>query len=89
MAMNRAYWLDLGERVGATAGEAALGVLITQLSSLPMWWAALLIPILSTAKGFLARYVTGPSSASLLPSRRSPAAPVPDPPAGPGVTPAA
>lgn len=88
MAMNRAYWLDLGERVGATAGEAALGVLITQLGSLPMWWAVLLIPILSAGKGFLARYVTGPSSASLLPSR-PPAAPVPDPPGGPGVTPAA
>jgi hypothetical protein len=71
MAMNRTYWLDLGERVGATAGEAVLGVLITEMSSLPMWWAALLIPVLSAAKGFLARYIGAPSSASLL--RRRPA----------------
>ena len=74
--MNKAYWTDLGERVGATAGEAVLGVLITEMSSLPMWWAALLIPVLSAGKGFLARYVGGPSSASLL--RRWPAvAPAP------------
>ena len=86
--MAKAYWLDLSERVGATAGEAALGVAITQLGSLPMWWAALLIPVLSGAKGFLARYVGAPGSASLL-RRKPPVAAVPDPPTGPGVTPAA
>lgn len=85
--MNKTYWLDLGERVGATAGEAALGVAITEFSSLPMWWAALLVPVLSAAKGALARYVGSPTTASLL-RRRPPVAPVPDPP-GPGVTPAA
>lgn len=79
MAMNRTYWLDLGERVGATAGEAALGVAITEFSSLPVWWAALLVPILSAAKGALAKYVGDPGTASLL--RRKPAVtPVPDPP---------
>lgn len=85
--MSKTYWLDLGERVGATAGEAALGLLITDLGSLPVWWAALLIPVLSAGKGFLARYVGSPTSASLL-RRRPPVAPVPDPP-GPDVTPAA
>lgn len=88
MAMTKAYWLDLGERVGATAGEAALGLLITDLSSLPMWWAALLIPAASAAKGWLAKYVGSGTSASLM-RRRPAAAPVPDPPSGPGVTPAA
>lgn len=88
MAMNRAYWLDLGERVGATAGEAALGVAITDFSNVPMWWAVLLVPVLSAAKGALARYVGNPTTASLL-RRRPPVAPVPDPPTGPGVTPAA
>ena len=43
MAMNRAYWLDMAERVGATAGEAGLGVAITEFSSLPMWCAVLLV----------------------------------------------
>ena len=85
--MNRAYWLDMAERVGATAGEAALGLAITEFSNLPMWWAALLVPVLSAAKGALARYVGAPGTASLL--RRTPIASVPDPPAGPGVTPAA
>lgn len=76
--MNRAYWLDMAERVGATAAEAALGLAITELGSLPVWWAALLVPVLSAAKGFLARYVGSPSSASLL--RRPAVTPVPDPP---------
>lgn len=85
--MTKMYWLDLGERVGATAGEAALGVAITEFSSLPMWWAALLVPVLSAGKGYLARYVGAPGSASLL--RRKPAvSPAPVPPTGPGVTPA-
>jgi len=88
MALNKTYWLDLSERVGATAGEAALGVAITEFSNLPMWWAAFLVPVLSAGKGALARYIVSPTSASLL--RRRPAVtPVPDPPAGPGVTPAA
>jgi hypothetical protein len=65
--VNKAFWLDLSERVGATGGEAALGVLITQLGQMPVWWAALLIPALSAAKGWLARYVGSPSSAALLP----------------------
>ncbi|MER6350689.1 hypothetical protein ABT186_02235 [Streptomyces sp. NPDC001634] len=79
--MTKTYWLDMVERVGATAGEAALGLAITEFSSLPMWWAALLVPVLSAAKGALARYVGDPSSASLL--RRKPSmAPVPDPPDG-------
>jgi hypothetical protein len=80
-AVTKAYWLDMAERVGATAGEAVLGVAITELGSLPMWWAALLVPVLSAAKGFLARYVGSPSSASLL--RQPAVASVPEPP-GPG-----
>ena len=76
--MSKTYWLDLGERVGATAGEAALGLAITEFSSLPVWWAALLVPALSAAKGFLARYVGAPGTASLLRLRR-PVVPVPDP----------
>ena len=86
--MTTAYWLDLAERVGATAGEAALGVLITHLGSLPMWWAALLIPVLSAGKGWLAKYLGDKGTASLL-RVRPPVAVVPDPPGGPGVTPAA
>lgn len=81
MAATKAYWLDMAERVGATAGEAAIGVAITEFSSLPVWWAALLVPVLSAAKGFLARYVGDPGTASLW--RRKPSvAPVPDPPGG-------
>ncbi|MEU8968181.1 hypothetical protein AB0D11_02700 [Streptomyces monashensis] len=85
---TKTFWLDWSERVGATAGEAVLGVLITQMSSLPMWWAALLIPVLSAAKGFLARYVGGSGSASLL-RRKASVALVPDSPADPGVPPVA
>ncbi|MER5694966.1 hypothetical protein ACWDBO_31655 [Streptomyces mirabilis] len=88
MAATKAYWLDVAERVGATAGEAAIGVAITEFSSLPVWWAALLVPVLSAAKAALARYVGDPGRASLL--RLKPAVtPLPDPPTGNGVTPAA
>lgn len=76
--MSKAYWLDMAERVGATAGEAALGLAITEIGSLPVWWAALLVPVLSAVKGALARFVGSPSSASLL--RRPDVTLVPDPP---------
>jgi hypothetical protein len=73
--VTRQQLLDLAERVGATAGEAAVGVLITYLSGLPAWWAIALVPVLSGAKSWLATKVTG--TASLLRKRPEPAPPAP------------
>lgn len=71
--MNRQQWLDLAERVGATAAEAGIGVAVTQLSGVPAWWAVAAVPVLSAAKSWLATKATG--SASLL-RRPAPASPV-------------
>ena len=70
--MTKAQLLDMAERVGSTAAEAGIGVAITDLSSLPAWWAVLLVPVLSAAKGWLASRMTG--TASLI---RSPTAGTP------------
>lgn len=61
------YWMDVAERVGATGGEAALGLLIVELQHLPTWWAALLIPALAAGKSWLAGRVGDPGTAALLP----------------------
>ncbi len=67
------YLIDLSERVGATAAEAGLALAITELSSLPMWWAPLLIPALAAAKGGLAGFLGRKDTAAMLPARTDPA----------------
>jgi hypothetical protein len=70
---SRKYLVDLGERVGATAGEAGLSVLITDLGSLPQWWVLLLLPALAAAKGGLAAFLGRKGTPSLLPADADPA----------------
>lgn len=48
--MNKAKLIDLGERAGWTALQAALGVAITELSSIPIWWALPIATALSAVK---------------------------------------
>lgn len=60
--MTKSHVLDVAERVGATAAEAAIGVTVTYLSGVPAWWAVGLIPVLSAAKAWLASRVTGTAS---------------------------
>jgi hypothetical protein len=67
------YLIDLGERVGATAAEAGLAVVITEVGSLPAWWVPLLIPILAAAKSLCAGFVGRKDTAALLPAGTDPA----------------
>ncbi|MFE7559675.1 hypothetical protein [Kitasatospora sp. NPDC057500] len=67
------FVVDLAERTGATAGEAGLSYLIVELGNLPLWWVPLLTPTFAAAKGWLARFVGRPDTASLLSARRDPA----------------
>jgi hypothetical protein len=67
------YAVDLAERVGATAGEAGLGVLIADLGDLPYWWVAVLIPALAMGKGALASFLGRKDTAALLTARADPA----------------
>lgn len=73
MALTRKFFVDLGERVGATAGEAGLAVAIKELASLPAWWVPILIPVLAAAKGGLASFLGRKGTASLLPAGADPA----------------
>lgn len=70
--MNK-YAIDLGERVGATAAEAGLGVLTVELANAPVWWAVLLVPVLAGLKGGLARWLGRADTAALLPAGTDPA----------------
>jgi len=48
--MDKKKLIDLGERAGWTALQAALGVGIADLSSIPVWWALPIATALSAVK---------------------------------------
>jgi hypothetical protein len=60
------YWLDLAERWGATAAEAAIAVLITDLTGIDTWWAVPVASGLALVKGWLAKFVAKKGTASLV-----------------------
>jgi hypothetical protein len=66
--LDQAFWADLAARAGWTALQAVVGVLVTQLAGLDVWWSAPIAMVLSAAKSWLAGRLTG--STSLL-RRRS------------------
>ncbi|MFD9124367.1 hypothetical protein [Kitasatospora sp. NPDC059571] len=70
--MPSKYVIDLAERVGATAAEAGLSVLITEAGNLPPWWALILLPALAAAKGALASFIGRPDTAAALPTAADP-----------------
>lgn len=53
--MNKARWIDLGERAGWTLLQAAVGFGITEASGITAWWAVPVATALSAAK----TWVTG------------------------------
>lgn len=69
---SSAFWVDLGERVGATFLGALLTVLTADQSgaiagSAQQWWLLLGLPtVLSLIKGLLANLKDGESGASLV-----------------------
>lgn len=48
--MTKTQIIDLGERAGWTAAQAALALLVTEASGLQAWWALPLATVLSAAK---------------------------------------
>lgn len=43
-------YIDMAERAGWTGVQATLGVAITDLATIPLWWAAPIALVLSAAK---------------------------------------
>lgn len=73
MLPSKKYLIDLGERVGATAGEAGLAYGIKELADGPWWWVPVLLPILAAGKGACAAFLGRKGTASLLPAAADPA----------------
>ncbi|MEV8349073.1 hypothetical protein ACFVTT_15550 [Streptomyces niveus] len=70
--------LDVAERAGWTGAQAALGLAITELADIPLWWAAPIGLVLAAAKGWIAGRLVGRSgTASTLPTSADPATPPP------------
>lgn len=68
MNTDRKYWLDLGERVGWTCAEAALGVVTAEVLGLSGTWAVLFATATAGVKGYVARRIGNPNSASTISS---------------------
>lgn len=65
--ISRAWLVDVAERTGWTAAQAATGYLITVVTPLDTWWAAPIAGLLALAKGTAARHMGDPESAATLP----------------------
>ncbi|MEU0991924.1 hypothetical protein [Streptomyces sp. NPDC005953] len=72
--MNRLVF-DAAERVLWTGAQASLGVLVTDLTGLPMWWAAPVALALATGKSWVAGRLGRLGTASTLPASKDPATP--------------
>ncbi|MFD6024567.1 hypothetical protein [Streptomyces griseoluteus] len=71
--MDSKFILDLAERAGWTGAEAALGLAVTDLSGLPVWWAAPVALLAASAKAWVAKQVGRKGTASTLPAGKDPA----------------
>ncbi|MFJ5101381.1 hypothetical protein [Streptomyces sp. NPDC088554] len=66
---------DILERSGWTGVEAALGVLITDLADISLWWAAPAALGLASAKSWVAGRIGRRGTGSTLPETHDPATP--------------
>lgn len=73
MSFTRAFWIDWGERVGATFLAAGIGVTIPMVAELPMWLSLPITTGLTMAKGYLSGFVGRRGTASALPAQHDPA----------------
>lgn len=71
--MTKQLLLDLGERAGWTGAQAALGLAVTELADIPVWWAAPVALALASAKGWVAGRLGRKGTASTLPAGSDPA----------------
>jgi len=62
------YVKDLVERVGWTAAQAGVGVLIIANTDAPTAYAAVIAAALALVKGFIAKKIGNKESASTVPS---------------------
>jgi hypothetical protein len=65
--VNKKWLRDAGERIFWTAAQTVVGVAIIELTNISsdksIWWAALIIPALTTAKTALAKKIGSDSAA--------------------------
>ncbi|MFD5724647.1 hypothetical protein ACFWMT_00910 [Streptomyces sp. NPDC058368] len=71
--MNRQLLMDLAERAAWTGAQAAIGLAVTELADVPVWWAAPVALALSSAKGWVAGRLGRKGTASTLPATADPA----------------
>ncbi|MBL3669037.1 hypothetical protein JL475_24200 [Streptomyces sp. M2CJ-2] len=71
--MNSKFLLDLAERTGWTGAEAALGLVVVEVSDLPVWWAAPVALVAAAAKSWVAKHLGRKGTASTLPAPADPA----------------
>ncbi|MFG2671349.1 hypothetical protein [Streptomyces sp. NPDC048445] len=71
--MQRQLLLDLTERAGWTGAQAALGLAVTELADIPVWWAAPVALALASAKSWVAGRLGRKGTASTLPAAADPA----------------
>ncbi|WP_125262307.1 hypothetical protein [Streptomyces alboflavus] len=66
---------DVAERALWTGAQGALGVLITDLADVSMWWAAPIALVLASAKSWVAGRFGALGTGSTLPKALDPATP--------------
>ncbi|MFD7429064.1 hypothetical protein ACFV6Z_18755 [Streptomyces sp. NPDC059818] len=71
--MGKQLLLDLAERAGWTGAQAALGLAVTELADIPVWWAAPVALALASAKSWIAGRLGRKGTASTLPATVDPA----------------
>lgn len=73
---------DQLERIGFAVAYVAVGETITELASLPSWWAIACVSVLVTVKTALAKK-TGDQATAGFVANKAPASPAQAPTAGP------
>lgn len=71
--MQKQLLLDLGERAVWTGAQAAIGVAITEVADIQLWWAIPAGIALAAAKGWVAGRLGRKGTASTLPAGADPA----------------
>lgn len=71
--MQTQLLLDLAERAGWTGAQAALGLTVTELADIPVWWAAPVALALASVKSWVAGHLGRKGTASTLSAAADPA----------------
>lgn len=71
--MQRQLLLDLAERSAWTGAQASLALAVTEVASIPVWWAAPVALALASAKAWVAGRLGRKGTASTLPAAVDPA----------------